>query len=245
MPHKTQPNTTGRRSILLSALAGVGGLALGWLAPRRPASGAMSDDDSIRRATVTPAGDETSVEQAIEARRSVRGFADEPIASGEFARLLAAAQGITDKLSKHRAAPSAGATYPVELYPIVHNVEGLNAGVYHYVAVDEELERVRSGDFRAAIIEAGGGQEHLGESGVCFVFTGAFERAREEHGERADRYVLLEAGHIGQNICLMATALGLGACTVGTFTDSMVNDLVVVDGVEETAIYTITVGRRA
>jgi SagB-type dehydrogenase family enzyme len=245
MTDKTQLNPTNRRSVLFSALAGVGGLALGWLAPRRLVSQAESSAEPVLLPTPTPDVGMLTLDQAIAARRSTRLFADEPLTSAELSHLLTAAQGITEKTLKHRAAPSASATYPIELYPVVHNVTGLSAGIYHYVAIDEELERVRLGNFREAIVEAGDGQAHLGESGVCFVFAAAFERTREVHGERGDRYVLLEAGHIGENICLTATALGLGVCTVGSFDDSAVNDLIGVDGVEQTAIYTITVGRRA
>jgi SagB-type dehydrogenase family enzyme len=184
-----------------------------------------------------------SLEEAIETRRSIRGYAAAPLSLEELSRLLHAAQGITDQRRGFRAAPSAGALYPIETYAVVHNVSGLEPGLYHYAVADHALERLRVGNLRAEIMVAGIGQEMLAQAQVCFVLSAVFQRTRWKYRERTYRYVLLEAGHIGQNLYLAATSMGLGACAIGAFLDDELNDLLDVDGKEEAALYLISVGR--
>ncbi len=186
-----------------------------------------------------------SLEEAVEVRRSVRHYADVPLTLEELSRLLHAAQGITEPRFGFRAAPSAGALYPIELYVVVHRVAGLEMGIYHYAPHEHQLERVQSGDFRARIVAVGIGQDFLGTAGVCLVLTAVFQRTRWRYRERTYRYVLLEAGHIGQNIYLAATSMGMGACAVGAFLDDAVNELLGVDGEQEAALYILSVGKRA
>jgi len=184
-----------------------------------------------------------SLEEAIEARRSIRGFRDEALSLEELSRLLHAAQGITAPLQGFRAAPSAGALYPIETYIVVHDVAGLEPGLYHYAVLDHGLEQLQARDLRGAIIIAGIGQEMLGQSQVCFILSAIFQRLRWKYRERTYRYALLEAGHIGQNLYLAATSMGLGACAVGAFLDDELNDLIELDGQEEAALYMISVGQ--
>ncbi len=186
-----------------------------------------------------------SWEEILEARRSVRDYTDIPLTLEELSRLLHAAQGVTEPRAGFRAAPSAGALYPIELYVVVHRVAGLEAGVYHYVPQGHYLEQMRLGDFRARMVAAGVGQDLLGTAGVCLVLTAIFQRTRWRYRERAYRYILLEAGHIGQNIYLAATAMGMGACAVGAFLDNAVHELLGVDGEQEAALYILSVGNRA
>jgi SagB-type dehydrogenase family enzyme len=184
-----------------------------------------------------------NLEEAIETRRSIRDYAAVPLSLEELSRLLHAAQGITDQRQGFRAAPSAGALYPIEIYAVVHDVSGLEPGIYHYAVADHALERLRVGNLRAEIMVAGIGQEMLGQAGVCFVLSAVFQRTRWKYRERTYRYVLLEAGHIGQNLYLAATSMGLGACAAGAFLDDELNDLLDVDGQEEAALYLISMGR--
>ncbi|HEC36244.1 MAG TPA: SagB/ThcOx family dehydrogenase, partial [Anaerolineae bacterium] len=111
------------------------------------------------------------------------------------------------------------------------------------VVADHALERLRAGDLRAAMAVAGIGQELLARAQVCFVLASVFQRTRWKYRERAYRYVLLEAGHIGQNLYLAATSMGLGACAVGAFLDDHLNDMLELDGREEAVVYVIAVGR--
>ena len=184
-----------------------------------------------------------SLEEAIETRRSVRDYSAEPLSLEELSRLLHAAQGITEGRWGLRAAPSAGALYPIELYALVHDVAGLEPGIYHYAVQQHGLELLQRGDFRAAVTQAGLWQDFLGQANVCFVLSAIFQRTRWKYRERAYRYVLLEAGHVGQNLYLAATSMGLGACAVGAFLDDDLNGLLGLDGREEAVLYLISVGR--
>ena len=139
-----------------------------------------------------------------------------------------------------RSAPSAGALYPFEIYVVVHNVEGLEPGIYHYAVRDHQLEVAATGDFRAQALQ----QAMLGEADAAFVLAAVFDRSRHKYGERGYRYVYMEAGHISQNIGLQAVSLGLGSVGVGAFLDSEVNKLIGVDGSKEAAIYLQAVGTR-
>jgi SagB-type dehydrogenase family enzyme len=185
---------------------------------------------------------ELVLREAIEARRSVRDYSSEPLSLEGLSHLLYVAQGITEERWGFRAAPSAGALYPIELYAAVHNVTGLERGLYHYAVPEHGLELLRYGDFRAAVVQAGLGQDFLGQANVCFILSAIFQRTRWRYRERTYRYVLLEAGHIGQNLYLAATSMGLGACAVGAFFDDQFDDLLGLDGEAEAVLYVISVG---
>jgi SagB-type dehydrogenase family enzyme len=200
--------------------------------------------DAGRIALPDPRGHEgLSLEDALEARRSQREYTGEPLALEELSRLLHAAQGITESGRDYRAAPSAGALYPIEVYAAVHNVAGLEGGIYHYAVQEHKLEMLREGDFRAAVRKAGLGQDLLARAAVCFILSAVFQRTRWKYRERNYRYVLLEAGHIGQNVYLAATSMGLGACAVGAFTDEHLNAMLGLDGEEEAALHIVAVGK--
>jgi SagB-type dehydrogenase family enzyme len=273
-----QAPSTGRRRLLVSVLAALGGFVLGRLFPtRRPAERAAEDADvglfyhqwskpgypqilgvvqnwgeqperfktypnAERIALPALGGSEVTLRETIGARRSVRNYAAKPMSLQELSYLLYAAQGITDGGRGFRAAPSAGALYPIELYPVVHNVAGLGAGIYHYAVGERELALLQAGDFRAAVRKAGLWQDFLATAGVCVVLSAIFQRTRWRYRERTYRYVMLEAGHIGQNLYLAATSLGLGACAVGAFLDDEFNELLGLDGEEEAVLYVISVG---
>ncbi len=184
-----------------------------------------------------------SVARAIEQRRSLRDYAGRPLVAGELSWLLGAATGISSP-GGLRAAPSAGAQYPIETYVVAARVEGIEPGIYHYAPADHALERVRGGAFGGDLVIAGLGQEFLGQAPVVLVLSAIFPRLGWRYRERAYRYALLEAGHIGQNIYLAAEAAGLGTCAVGAFFDDAVNRLLDVDGVEEAALILLPVGPR-
>lgn len=182
------------------------------------------------------------LEGAIEARRSVRSYSGEKLTLEQFSRLLYAAQGVTAPNRWFRAAPSAGALYPIELYAVVHDVADVEQGIYHYAVQEHELETVGAGDFRSGVVQAGLFQGFLGQANVCFVLSAIFQRTRWRYRERTYRYVMLEAGHVGQNLYLAATSMGLGACAVGAFLDGELNDLLGLDGEEEATLYVVSVG---
>lgn len=184
-----------------------------------------------------------SVEEAISERRSIREYKDAPLTLSELGQLLWAAQGITLPSKGFRSAPSAGATYPLELYVSVKEggVEGLSAGIYHYDPFTHSLMLHKEGDFSLEISRAALGQQWVREAPVCIVITADFSRTTSRYGMRGERYVYMEAGHVGQNIYLQATALGLGTVAVGAFYDDQLKSII---GCSEDPIYLFPVGRR-
>lgn len=180
---------------------------------------------------------------AITTRRSHRRYNTQgKLSLTQLSQLLFLAQGITWDEREFRTVPSSGALYPLEIYPVVHRVEGLQAGLYHHAVQSHRLELVKAGDLRQPLIKAGLSQDFLGEAQVCFVVSGIFQRTRWKYHERTYRYVLMEAGHLGQNLYLAATALGLGVCGIGAFFDDPLNELLGIDGKKEAALYLVTVG---
>ncbi|AEC51694.1 NADH oxidase (noxc) [Pyrococcus sp. NA2] len=184
---------------------------------------------------------EMSVEEAIAKRRSIRNYRNEPLTLEELSQLLWAAQGITESEHKFRAAPSAGATYPFEIYVVVGNVENLPPGIYHYDPFTHSIKLVKKGDYREELQKAALDQEWVGKAAINIVLVAYYERTTIVYGERGKRYVHMEAGHIGQNIYLQATALGLGTVAVGAFYDEKVAEIL---GVNGTPLYIFPVGRR-
>lgn len=184
------------------------------------------------------------LEEAIKNRRSIRNYSKKPLTMAQLSQLLFAAQGVTGKAFAKglRAAPSAGALYPFEVYVVVNNVEDLPRGIYHYAVPDHAIELVKAGDFRDEITNAGLKQEMLGEAGATFVLSSIFDRVRTKYGERAYRYAYIEAGHISQNLYLQAVSLGLGSVCAGAFLDKDVNQLIELDGIAEAAVYLHAVG---
>ncbi|MDJ0705468.1 MAG: SagB/ThcOx family dehydrogenase [Leptolyngbyaceae cyanobacterium MO_188.B28] len=184
-----------------------------------------------------------SFEAVLNQRRSRREYTDAPISLEQLSFLLQAAQGITETLGEKRSVPSAGALYPLEVYAVVNAVENLPSGIYHYAVQPHQLEQLKAGDFRRSIVSAAVWQDFLGTASVCFVITALFQRTRWKYRERTYRYVMMEAGHLGQNLYLAATALGLGVCAVGAFFDDALNDLLGLEGETEAAVYIISIGQ--
>jgi SagB-type dehydrogenase family enzyme len=168
---------------------------------------------------------QTSVEEALSKRRSVREYRDAPLTLNEVAQLLWSAQGITSPEGM-RTAPSAGALYPLEVYLLAGNVDGLAAGVYHYHPHEHALSKVIEGDRRAALSEAALGQEAVQDGAVVIVIAGVFERTTRKYGERGIQYVHMEVGSVAQNIYLQAESLGLGTVFIGAFYDDQVKSVV-------------------
>jgi len=163
-----------------------------------------------------------SVEEAIRRRRSRRSFADSPLTPAQLGQLLWSAQGVTE--GRKRAAPSAGASYPMEVFVAVGpaGVGSLEAGVYRYLPAEHALEPHLAGDVRTQAAAAASGQRFLADAPVDILLAADYGRTAQRYGERARRYVDMEAGHISQNLYLQAEALGLGTVAVGAFDDAEV-----------------------
>lgn len=187
----------------------------------------------------------TPLWEAISQRHSIRNFKDQPLKKDTLSQLLWATQGITHESVgfKFRAAPSAGALYPVETYLVIHNVDEIEPGIYHYGVSDHELEQLQKGDFREAVARAALDQDMAYSANVVFIWTAVFQRSKWKYDQRAYRYVYLDAGHIAQNLALAAVSLNLGTCQIGALYDEEVNALIDVDGEEESVVYMSTVGQ--
>lgn len=164
-----------------------------------------------------------SLEEAIKKRRSERDFQDRALTLRQVSQILWAAQGITEERGFKRAAPSAGALYPLELYLVVKKVKELEAGVYHYHPANHTLDLTLRGNYQTPLAEACLGQMFIAEAPVSLVIAAEYERTTAKYGKRGLRYVHIEVGHVGENICLQVVALGLGAVTIGAFWDEEVS----------------------
>jgi SagB-type dehydrogenase family enzyme len=203
-----------------------------------------------------PQDPEDSLWHAVLRRRSVRQFTDEPLSLLELSRLLWAGAGVTRVAPNqlYRAAPSAGALYPIETYIAANRVRDLPAGLYHYrvAAVDERgyvdpggghaLEQLGDQGIGRELAQAALAQGLVARAAAVFVWTAVFPRSRWKYRERAFRYVYLDAGHVAAQISLAAVALGLGTCQIGAFFDEVVDDLLGVDGESEATLYLTAVG---
>ncbi len=185
---------------------------------------------------------DVSIEQSLLQRRSTRSYTGEPLTLQELSQLLWSAQGITDPRGL-RTAPSAGALYPLELYVVAGDVENLASGIYKYDPHDHELSLLIDGDKRSELADAALGQSWVEEGALVIVITAVYERTTAKYGERGIRYVHIEVGHAAQNLCLQATAMGLGVVTVGAFHDNEVADLLNLPS-HEKPFYLISVGRK-
>jgi SagB-type dehydrogenase family enzyme len=205
-----------------------GRYASGRALARRADMPGRDTDSRLPQRIDLPAPRRTSdaiLEAIIAARRSERDFAPGPLALAELAQLLWAAQGITHR-DGLRTAPSAGATYPLGVYAVVGGVEGLPAGIYRYEPDNHALIAIAAGDRRHALAEAALAQHWIAGAAAILAVAAIFERTTNKYGRRGERYMHMEAGHAGQNVCLQAVALGLGTTVVGAFDDAAVAAIV-------------------
>ena len=188
-----------------------------------------ADSDLIPLPEVRRDG-EVSVERALATRRSLRSYSQEGLSLEEVGQVLWSAQGATDR---GRTAPSAGALYPIELYLVAGDVDELEPAVYRYHPAAHAVEPVVAGDLRARLREAALGQAWVGSPPAVLVVAGAVERTAAKYGSRAERYVLIEAGAVAENVYLQCESLGLATVLVGAFTDEAVNGVLALPEGEE------------
>lgn len=184
------------------------------------------------------------LDEALKRRKSIRDYQDKPISKGQLAYLLWATTGIqrVEHGYEFRTVPSAGALYPIETYLVINNVKGLKSGTYHYSVRVHQLEQLKQGDFRQQIAAAALGQRMCATASVVFVWSAVFERCKWKYGQRAYRYIYLDAGHIAENLALAAVSLNRGSCEIGALYDEQVNAIVGLDGIKESVICMAVVG---
>ncbi len=185
--------------------------------------------------------------EALKKRKSIRSFSRRSLSVGDLSFLLWASTGIqrTEQGYELRTTPSAGALYPIETYIVVNNVENLGNGLYHYDIQEHKLDNLKAGDYAHTIAKASLGQLMCVDAPVVFIWSAVYMRSKWKYGQRAYRYVYLEAGHVAQNLALSATSIGLGSCQIGAFFDDEINELLGVDGVKESVLYLSVVGHPA
>ncbi|MEW6685199.1 MAG: SagB/ThcOx family dehydrogenase [Candidatus Edwardsbacteria bacterium] len=176
-----------------------------------------------------------SLEECLLKRRSKRAYRVQDLTLEQISQLCWATQGITETVGGFRTAPSAGATYPLELYLVKSD------GLFHYLPEGHKLEKVKAGDFRKSLCSAALGQRFVAEAPVDFVITAIYERTTARYRQRGIRYVDIEVGHAAQNLHLQAVALGLGSVPVGAFDDDAVSEILSLPK-EEKPLYIIPVG---
>jgi SagB-type dehydrogenase family enzyme len=226
------------------ALGRIGGRSLDWA--RKP--GLYKDHKMRLEIIPLPEPDlsgQPDLWQALRSRRSRRSYDPKRIlAIGHLASLLWATQGITEEHGEilFRTAPSAGALYPVETYLSVNHVGDLRQGIYHFRPNHFDLELLSQGDFSGQLAGAALGQKMIERAQVTFIWSAVADRSKWKYDQRAYRYIYLDAGHIAQNLYLAGEALGLGVCAIGALFDDEVNQVIGLDGVDETVVYMASVG---
>ena len=184
--------------------------------------------------------------ESLQHRRSCRRYSATPLSMEELAMLLWASQGISARAGNFffRTAPSAGALYPVETYLSIQNVESLSPGLYHFQPSLFGLEKLSDGSAGKEVAGGALGQNFMAKAGVVFIWSAILRRNFSKYGHRGLRYVMMDAGHICQNLLLAASGLDLGACPVAAFYDDRLNMLLGLDGEEESVIYLAAVGTK-
>jgi len=192
-----------------------------------------------------------SVEEALKNRRSVRSYSQDPMTLNEISQLLWAAFGITKPLEKApaflrgglRAAPSAGARYPLDLYVVARNVKDLPVGVYYYKSETHQLVQISNEDKWEALSESAFHQPHFITAAAAIVYSAVFERCMMKYGQRGrERYVCMDLGHSAENVYLQATAMNIGTCAVGAFTNLSLKKAVGMTQ-EEEPLYIMPLGK--
>jgi SagB-type dehydrogenase family enzyme len=181
--------------------------------------------------------DLVSLETCLRGRRSRRELCRRPLGEEELRTLCWAGQGVTGP-GGLRTAPSAGGIHPLELYVVTPT------GVLHYEAESDRFERVLRGDRRPELCTAAESQDVVGLAGDTVVVVAVEGRMDRRYGARSRRYELVEAGHVGQNILLAATALHLCASPVGALDDLAVREVLELPA-DHTPLYLIALGREA
>jgi len=182
-----------------------------------------------------------SLTGALDRRRSVRAYAEAPIALADAAQLLWAAQGKTSA-EGYRTAPSAGATFPLETLLVANAVDGLAPGIYRYDPAGHGLTAAVEGDRRRELTAACLNQDCVAACAAAVLFAAVFARTTAKYGEAGHGFVLMEAGHAAQNVSLQATALGLASVPVAAFEAKRVKAVAALDADEE-AVYLVALGR--
>lgn len=195
----------------------------------------------------TSFSNKNNIGKFIRKRQSLRNYENKALSKAELSYLLYGSSGLIksekDLNKSRRPYPSAGARYPLEIYPLIFNCEGFQKGIYHYNVKENYLEVLLQKDLRRWFFNITGGEKWLKKASVVFIISGVFDRTRIKYGDRGYRYILIEVGHLAQNLSLIATELRLQSCPLGGFIDYEVNKLLDIENQKERTLYLIAVGK--
>lgn len=204
--------------------------------------------DAAARVRLPPAP-QSDLSKLIEQRKSVRRYERATLPLASLSSLLSSAYGIVEIASLEtggeflrRSVPSGGGLYPLEIYLVLRRVSNLEDGLYHYDVVGHALELISAGDKSDILSAAFYTFPFIEDANLVFCLAADFGRMQKKYGPRGYRYILLEAGHAAQNICLAATELGLGSLCMGGFIDSVVNSALGLRPHDEGVVYGVAVG---
>ncbi len=195
---------------------------------------------------------QNDLSQCIKSRKSVRNFSTKPITFEELSFLLWASQGVRDVFIRNdhayatfRTVPSGGARHPFETYLSVHNVEGLKPGIYRYIATKHSLIFEHDVEnLKEKITAANLGQSFAGDAGVVFIWSTVAYRGEWRYSFSSHKIMLLDCGHVCQNLYLACEALELGTCAIGAYDQQLIDALLNIDGNDEFSTYIAPVGHK-
>ena len=199
-----------------------------------------------------PDPDATALIATASRRTSCRDFALRALTLTQLATMLHASYGVlglrtwpNGRRTLGRAVPSAGGLYPLELYVVCDQVEGLAPGIYHFEARARRMEPVAVPCSIDELVPELLDQYYVRNAAALILFTAVLPRTARKYGPRGYRYVLIEAGHAAQNAVLQATEMGLATLCLGGFRDHRINRRLKLDGIREVTLYGLAIGRRA
>lgn len=188
------------------------------------------------------------LKEVLEKRSSIRSYSNKSLTLEELSWLLWSCQGVKEVVARSatlRTVPSAGARHPFETYLLVNAVEGLELGLYRFMAIEHKLAVVNlEKGIVDRVVEACYRQRFVKTCAVTFLLSAVVYRTCWRYGERGYRYMHLDAGHACQNLYLAAEAIDCGACAIGAFYDEGMNTILDLDGENQFVIYVATIGKK-
>lgn len=190
----------------------------------------------------------SQLQKLLVSRSSYRGFSKKPVTLKHLSQILYFSAGLVRFLqqnleSSRRPYPSAGAKYPLEVYPLVLvNSDNLKRGLYHYNVIEHSFEILLSSLRADDLKDIWMSQKWFRKASIILIITSVFERTTEKYGQRGIGFSLIEAGHLGQNIYLVAQKLGIGCSAIGEFREEAIVKLLDINPNEELPIYYIALG---
>jgi SagB-type dehydrogenase family enzyme len=188
-----------------------------------------------------------TVHEAIRNRESHRTYSGDPISMSELSYLLWATQGIRrvirDGQTIIRTVPSAGARHPFETYLFINYVEGLETGLYRYLAIEHKLLTIEIDEGLVDDIHKGTHGQYVHDSAVVFIWTAIPYRSEWRYGPLAHKMIAQDSGHLCQNLYLACGSIGIGTCAIGAYNQQKMDQVLGVDCEEEFTVYVATVGR--